>query len=172
MRGPLSAQDQYVTGAPISGGIDNPGAATRPQAKTILLTLTPAALGYTATALFQPSTGAPYQTVFANVSLPYVAPSSLSVGISGSTGGSTNNHELHGLVAASPDDLQVVMNGPATVLPGTPVTYTLTVTNNGSYPIGAADAPLVTDSAAGLDHRGHLDLHARGRGELHGFRGR
>ena len=39
-----------------------------------------------------------------------------------------------------------MMNGPATVLPGTPVTYTLTVTNNGSYPIGAADAPLVTDS--------------------------
>ena len=146
LRGPLSAQDQYVTGVPISGGIDNPGAATRPQAKTILLTLTPATLGYTATALFQASTGAPYQTVFANVPLPYVAPTSLSVGISGSTGGSTNNHELHGLVAASPDDLQLMMSGPATVLPGTPVTYTLTVTNNGSYPIGAADAPLVTDS--------------------------
>ena len=146
LRGPLIAQDQYVTGAPISGGIDNPGAATRPQAKTILLTLTPATLGYTATALFQASAGAPYQTVFANVSLPYVPPASLSVGISGSTGGSTNNHELHGLVAASPDDLQLMMNGPATVLPGTPVTYTLTVTNNGSYLIGAADAPLVTDT--------------------------
>ena len=146
LRGPLSAQDQYVTGVPISGGIDNPGAATRPQAKTILLTLTPATLGYTATALFQASAGAPYQTVFANVPLPYAAPTSLSVGISGSTGGSTNNHELHGLVTASPDDLQLMMNGPATVLPGTPVTYTLTLTNNGSYPIGAADAPLVTDS--------------------------
>ena len=146
LRGPLSAQDQYVTGAPVSGGIDNPGVAARPAAKTILLTLTPATLGYTATALFQTSTGAPFQTVFANVSLPYAAPASLSVGISGSTGGSTNNHELRGLVAASPNDLQLMMSGPATVLPGTPVTYTLTVTNNGSYPIGVADAPLVTDT--------------------------
>jgi Domain of unknown function DUF11/Outer membrane protein beta-barrel domain/Bacterial lectin len=146
LRGPLSAQDQYVTGVPVSGGIDNPGVATRPEAKTILLTLTPATLGYTATVLFQAATGAPYQTLFSNVSLPYAAPANLSVGISGSTGGSTNNHELQGLVTASPDDLQLMMNGPTTILPGTPVTYTLTVTNNGSYPIGVADAPLVTDT--------------------------
>ena len=146
LRGPLSAQDQYVTGVPVTGGIDNPGVPARPAAKTVLVTLTPAALGYTVTALFQPDTGAPYQTLFSNVSLPYVAPTSLSVGLSGSTGGSTNYHELHGFVAASPDDLQVTMSGPATILQGTPVTYTLTVTNNGSYPIGAADAPTVTDT--------------------------
>ena len=146
LRGPLSAQDQYVTGVPITGGIDNPGAATRPEAKTVLLTMTPAAVGYTVTALFQTASGAPYQTLFSNVPLAYVAPASLSVGISGSTGGSTNNHELHGLVAASPDDMHLMMNGPATILPGTPVTYTLTVTNNGSYPIDLADAPLVTDT--------------------------
>ncbi len=146
LRGPLSAQDQYVTGVPVTGGIDNPGVLTRPAAKAVVLTLTPATLGYTVTALFQPAAGAPYQTLFSNVSLPYVAPASLSVGISGSTGGSTNYHELYGLVAASPDDLQVTMSGPAMILQGTPVTYTLTVTNNGSYPIGAADAPLVTDT--------------------------
>ena len=146
LRGPLSAQDQYITGVPITGGIDNPGATTRPEAKTVLLTMTPATVGYTVTALFQAASGAPYQTLFSNVPLPYVAPASLSVGISGSTGGSTNNHELHGLVAASPDDLQLMMSGPAAILPGTPVTYTLTVTNNGSYPIGMADAPLVTDA--------------------------
>ena len=146
LRGPLSAQDQYVTGALVAGGIDNPGVLTRPAAKTVLLTLTPATVGYTVTALFQPATGAPYQTLFSNVSLPYVAPGSLSLGLSGSTGGSTNYHELHELVAASPDDLQVMMSGPATILEGTPVTYTLTVTNNGSYAIGAADAPTVTDT--------------------------
>jgi hypothetical protein len=146
LRGPLSAQDQYITGVPVTGGIDNPGVVTRSEPKTILLTLTPATLGYTATALFQAATGAPYQTLFSNVSVPYVAPASLSVGISGSTGGSTNNHELRGLVAASPDDLQLMMTGPATILAGTPVTYTLTLTNNGSYPIGLADAPLMTDT--------------------------
>ncbi len=146
LRGPLSANDQYITGLPIAGGIDNPGASTRPLSKTVLVTLTPASLGYTVTAQFQSDSGQPFQTLFANVAFPFAAPASLSVGFSGSTGGSTNYHELQGLVAATPADLLVTLSGPATVLQGTPVTYSLTVTNNGSYPIHAADAPLVTDS--------------------------
>jgi Bacterial lectin/OmpA-like transmembrane domain len=146
IRGPLSANDQYVTGTPIAGGIDNPGVSSRPSPKTVLVTLTPAAVGYTVTAQFQSASGQPFQTLFANVAFPFAAPVSLSVGFSGSTGGSTNTHELQGLVAATPDDLQVTMSGPATVLEGTPVTYSLTVTNNGAYPIGAADAPFVSDS--------------------------
>jgi uncharacterized repeat protein (TIGR01451 family) len=149
IRGPLSAGNPYVTGVPVAGGIDNPGAAARPSPKTVLVTLTPAAVGYTVTVLFQDASGDPFQTLFTNVSFPYPAPASLSVGFSGSTGGATNAHELQGLVAATPDDLQVTMNGPATVLEGTPVTYTLTVTNNGAYPIGAADAPTVTDTLPG-----------------------
>lgn len=145
IRGPLSANDQYVTGVQVPGGIDNPGVASRPSPKTVIITMTPATLGYTVTALFQSASGQPFQTLFSNVAFPYVAPASLSIGISGSTGGSTNTHELQGLVAATPDDLQVVMTGPATVLEGTPVSYTLTVTNNGAYPIDAPDAPTVTD---------------------------
>ncbi len=146
LRGPVSANDQYVTGLPIAGGIDSPGAGARPTPKTVLVTLTPAATGYTVTAQLQNGSGQPFQSLFANVAFPYTAPASLSVGFSGSTGGSTNYHELQGLVAATPDDLQVTMSGPATVLQGTPVSYTLTVTNSGAYPIAAADAPLVTDS--------------------------
>lgn len=146
LRGPLSANNQYVTGLPIAGGVDNPGASTRPSSKTVLVTLTPASLGYTVTAQFQSASGQPFQTLFANVAFSFAAPASLSVGFSGSTGGSTNYHELQGIVAATPDDLQVTMSGPATVLEGTPVSYSLKVTNNGSYPIDAADAPLVTDS--------------------------
>lgn len=146
IRGPLSANDPYVTGVPITGGIDNPGAAARPSPKTVIVTLTPAATGYTVTAQFQSAGGQPFQTLFSNVAFPYVAPASLSVGFSGSTGGSTNYHELQGLVTATPDDLQVTLSGPATVLQGTPVTYTLTVTNSGAYPIDAVDAPAVTDA--------------------------
>jgi uncharacterized repeat protein (TIGR01451 family) len=146
LRGPLSASNQYVTGVAVAGGIDNPGAATRPSAKTVLVTLTPAATGYTVTAQFQSAGGQPFQTLFANVAFPYAAPANLSVGFSAGTGGSTNYHELQGLITATPDDLQVSMSGPATVLEGAPVTYTLTVTNNGAYPIHAADAPLVTDT--------------------------
>ena len=146
LRGPLSADDQYVTGLPIAGGVDNPGVSTRPSPRTVLATLTPAALGYTVTVQYQSASGQPFQTLFANVAFPFAAPANLSVGFSGSTGGSTNYHELQGLVAATPDDLQVTLSGPATLLQGTPVTYSLKVTNNGSYPIDAANAPLVTDS--------------------------
>ena len=149
IRGPLSAGNPYVTGVPVAGGIDNPGAASRPPPKTVLVTLTPATVGYTVTVLFQDASGDPFQTLFTNVPFPYPAPASMSVGFSGSTGGATNAHELQGLVAATPDDLQVTMNGPATVLEGTPITYTLTVTNNGAYPIGATDAPTVTDTLPG-----------------------
>ncbi len=149
VRGPLSAGNPYVTGVAVAGGIDNPGAAARPPPKTVIVTLTPATVGYTVTALFQDASGDPFQPLFSNVPFPYPAPASLSVGFSGSTGGATNAHELQGLVAATPDDLQVTMTGPATVLEGTPVTYTLTVTNNGAYPIGATDAPTVTDTLPG-----------------------
>jgi uncharacterized repeat protein (TIGR01451 family) len=146
IRGPLSANDQYVTGVVVAGGIDNPGVSTRPAPKTVIVTLTPAAVGYTVTAQFQSASGEPFQTLFSNVSFPYAPPASLSVGFSGSTGGSTNNHELQGLVTATPDDLLVTMSGPATVLQGAPVTYTLTVTNNGPYAIDVANAPTVTDT--------------------------
>jgi hypothetical protein len=146
IRGPLSADNEYVTGVLVAGGIDNPGVSTRPSPKTVLVTMTPATTGYTVTALFQSASGQPFQTLFSNVAFPYVAPASLSVGFSGSTGGSTNYHELQGLIAATPDDLQVTLNGPATVLQGTQVTYTLTVTNNGAYAIDAADAPTVVDA--------------------------
>jgi uncharacterized protein DUF11/OmpA family protein len=146
LRGPLSASNQYVTGVTIASGIDNPGVSTRPSPKTVIVTLTPASVGYTVTALFQSASGQPYQTVFSNVSFPYAAPASLSVGFSGGTGGATDNHEVQGLIAATPDDLQVTLSGPATVLQGTAVTYKLTVTNNGAYPIDSADAPTVTDT--------------------------
>lgn len=146
LRGPLSANNQYVTGVPVSGGIDDPQVSTRPAPKTVIVTLTPATpVGYTVTVLLQSATGEPFQTLFSNVAFPYAAPATLSVGFSGGTGGSTNNHEVQGLVAATPDDLQVTLNGPATALQGTSVTYTLTVTNNGAYPIGLADAPTVGD---------------------------
>ncbi|MGB6605595.1 MAG: outer membrane beta-barrel protein [Steroidobacteraceae bacterium] len=146
LRGPLSANNAYLTGTTVAGGIDDPGVSTRPSSKTVIVTLTPAAVGYTVTAEFQSASGQPFQILFSNVAVPYAPPASLSVGFSASTGGSTNNHELQDLVAATPDDLQVMMSGPATVLQGTPVTYTLTVTNNGGYAIDAANAPTVLDT--------------------------
>jgi hypothetical protein len=148
IRGPESANNAWVTTTAVPGGIDNPHVATRPSFKTVLLTLTPAvspAIGYTITAQFQSASDQPFQTLFSNVAFPYAPPATLAVGFSASTGGSTNNHELHGLVTATPDDLQVTMSGPSLALQGASVTYNVTLTNNGNYPIGAADAPTAVD---------------------------
>jgi hypothetical protein len=149
IRGPQSSTNVWVNTTSIPSGIDNPHAATRPSPKTVLLVLTPAvapALGYTITAQFQSASGQPFQTLFSNVAFPYAPPGNLSVGFSGSTGGSTNIHELQGLAAATPVDLQVMTSGPASVLQGSSVTYQVTVTNNGNYSLDSGNAPTVMDT--------------------------
>src|SRR5450432_1765684 len=149
IRGPESSTNAWVATTPISGGIDNPHAASRPSSKTVQLILTPAvapAVGYTITAQFQSASGQAFQTLFSNVAFTYAPPANLSVGFSGSTGGSTNNHELQGLVAATPDDLEVTMTGPASVLQGSSVTYAVTLTNNGNYLLDTGNAPTVADN--------------------------
>ncbi len=149
IRGPESSTNAWVATTSISGGIDNPHAASRPSPKTVQLILTPAvapAVGYTITAQFQSASGQAFQTLFSNKAFPYAAPANLSVGFSGSTGGSTNNHELQGLTAATPDDLQVTMTGPASVLQGSSVTYGVTLTNDGNYSLDSGNAPTVVDN--------------------------
>ena len=152
IRGPMSANNAWVTTTSIPGGIDNPNASSRPSPKTVILTLTPAvspAIGYTITAQLRSAAGQPFQTLFSNVPFPYVAPANISVGLSGSTGGSTNFHELQGLGAATPDDLQVTMTGPSSALQGASVTYNVTVTNNGNNTLSGGDSPTVLDSVPG-----------------------
>lgn len=149
IRGPQSATNAWVTTTSVPGGIDNPHATSRPSPKTVLLTLTPAippGIGYTITAQFQSASGQPFQTLFSNVPFSYTPPANLSVGFSGSTGGSNNTHELRGLVTATPDDLQVGVTGPTAVMQGASVTYTVTVTNNGSYTLSSSDAPTIADT--------------------------
>jgi hypothetical protein len=149
IRGPFSASNAWITTTSVPGGIDNPHVTSRPSSKTVIFTLTPAvspAVGYTITAQFRSSGSQPFQTIFSNVPFPYVPPANLSVGFSGSTGGSTNIHELQGLSAATPDDLQVTMTGPSSVLQGASVTYNVTVTNNGNNTLSGADAPTVLDT--------------------------
>jgi hypothetical protein len=148
IRGPQTASNVWVKTTSVPGGIDNPNVASRPSPKTVQLILTPAlapAIGYTITVQFQSAGGQPFQTLFANEAFTYAPPANLSVGISGSTGASTNNHELRALIAATPDDLQVTMTGPASVLQGSAVTYLVTVTNDGNYSLSAGNAPTIAD---------------------------
>jgi OmpA-like transmembrane domain len=149
IRGPMSANNAWVNTTAIPGGIDNPHATSRPSPKTVIMTLTPAvtpAVGYTITVQLRTAAGQPFQTLFSNVPFPYVAPANISVGLSGGTGGSTNFHELQGLGAATPNDLQVTMTGPSSVLQGASVTYNVTVTNNGNNTLSGGDSPTFLDN--------------------------
>jgi hypothetical protein len=115
----------------------------------VQLTLTPAlepGIGYTITAQFQAASGQGFETLFSNVAFAYAAPANLGVGFSGSTGGTTNYHEVQGLIAATPDDLQMTMTGPAAVLQGASVTYQVTLTNNGNYTLATTNSPTVVDT--------------------------
>jgi hypothetical protein len=145
IRGPVGTGNPYVTGIVVPGGIDVPSVSTRPSARTVLVTLMPEGTGFSVSAQYQPASGQPYQTLFSGVSFPYTPPASLSVGISGSTGGATNVHEVQDLTVSSPDDLQVVMTGPANIAPGNAVNYQITVTNNGPTAISLPDSPTITD---------------------------
>jgi uncharacterized repeat protein (TIGR01451 family) len=145
IRGPVGTGNPYVTGIVVPGGLDVPSVSTRPPARTVLVTLMPEGTGFSVSAQYQPASGQPYQTLFSGVSFPYTPPASLSVGISGSTGGATNVHEVQDLTVSSPDDLQVVMTGPANIAPGNAVNYQITVTNNGPTVISLADSPTITD---------------------------
>jgi hypothetical protein len=149
IRGPAGASNAWIATTAVAGGIDNPHAASRPAFKTVIFTMTPAvapAAGYTISAQFRTAIDQPFQTIFSNVPFPYAPPANLSVGLSGSTGGSTNVHELQGLGAATPADLQVTMTGPSSVLQGASVTYSVTVMNNGNNTLSGGDSPTIADT--------------------------
>ncbi len=146
IRGPLSANNAFVANSPVAGGIDFPGAASRPPADTVLVVLSPAGAGFNVSVKFQSGPGATYQTLVSNASFPYVPPALLSVGFSGSTGGSTNTHEVQNLSVASPADIQVALAAPAFVAQGSTLTYTIGVTSNGPIAIDSANAPTLVDA--------------------------
>ena len=151
IRGPLTANNVFIANTAVPGGIDYPGAATRPAPNTVLVVLTPAGIGFNVTVEFQNGVGGTFQTLMSNVSFPYAPPASLSIGFSGSTGGSTNTHEVQNLSVASPADLQVGMTAPAFVTQGNTLAYSVTVTNNGPVAIDLTNSPTLVDAfPAGL----------------------
>ncbi|ADH64645.1 conserved repeat domain protein [Allomeiothermus silvanus DSM 9946] len=83
--------------------------------------------------------------IFTQVLGPYTMPSppppTLKIGFAGSTGGSTNYHEIRNLSITTltvPADLKVTKTGPATAAPGGSISYTVTVQNVGPNPLSGA----------------------------------
>jgi len=151
----------YLAGTgTLTPGIDSPGGATRPANTTyyrhVIITVVP-------------NTGVTPNTVTVNVSwmtslygsfttvlsgtytLPngYVTPSTLKLGFTASTGGSTNFHEIRNVKVSYPADLAVTKtHSPASPAPGSQVTYTITTTNNG--PNNVTGAVLTDPVPSGL----------------------
>jgi MSHA biogenesis protein MshQ len=126
IRGPYSANDLYITNTSVPGGVWTK-TSTRPVANTVYVTLTPATIGYTLTVQFREGSTGTTSTLLSGVNFPYAPPTHLSVGIAGSTGGSTNNHEVRNftiLATTLPDHFAVSTPGTAVNCQPAPVTIT------------------------------------------------
>ena len=121
------------------GGIDITGTSTRPvltgaNYRKVLMTIT-ADKKLTVSVQFGASN--PYTTLINEYNLAtapgqVALPETLKLGFFASTGGSTNYHEIRNISAAVPADLAVTKtDGQTSVIPGNPITYTVTAINNG-----------------------------------------
>ena len=97
-------QNPFIANSAVTGLIDNanvnPGStATRPAFNQVAVQLVPSSpIGFSVTISFSNVPGSAPTPVITNVLFPYAAPTSLSVGIAASTGGSKNIHEINSLV--------------------------------------------------------------------------
>ncbi|MDM7832198.1 LPXTG cell wall anchor domain-containing protein [Cellulomonas edaphi] len=99
--------------------------------------------------------GGPLTTVYDRVDVRTLGrgtparPAQFNLGFSAATGGATNNYEVSNLVASADVDLAVAKSGPASVVPGTRVTWELQATNDDTNPVG--DAVLTDSVPAGVE---------------------
>ncbi|KRG69983.1 hypothetical protein ABB29_06995 [Pseudoxanthomonas dokdonensis] len=148
VRAPQSASNVYIGGAAVAGGIDNPGATSRPAPKRVRLLLVPNGSGGYRVTVGVGAAGAVPPDLLNELNFPYSAPANLRLGLSGSTGGLNNIHEVRNLIATAPADILVQKTVDATtVLRGQPVTYTVTVTNNDINQVDPGDQSPTIDSA-------------------------
>ncbi len=107
----------FVANTAVTGNIDNSAinpnsVANRPAFNQVSVQLVPSSpIGYSVTVLFSNIPGSPpAATGITNVLFPYLAPTSLSVGIAASTGGSKNIHEINNLVVSGTAPPQPFVN--------------------------------------------------------------
>lgn len=131
----------YLTGAAAGFSLDVPSVATRPSQtgtnfRHARLIIQP---NRATSVLVTNGFGATPTPVISNYTLAATPPSIFKLGFGASTGGSTNYHEIRNLSITAPTDLSITKtDGVNSLLAGGPVTYTITVRNNGQSPVSGA----------------------------------
>jgi uncharacterized repeat protein (TIGR01451 family) len=154
IRGPTTSSNPFITNTLVPGSIDNPGVATRPGLNQVVMSLVPrvGTVGYTISVSFRNGATAPLTPLLTNVNFPYAAPAALSVGITGSTGGSTNIHEIQNLLITTSGVAQPTVsksfNPPSITATGT---STLVINFNSTNSVATTLTGIFTDNLpAGL----------------------
>jgi uncharacterized repeat protein (TIGR01451 family) len=145
---------QYIAGtARLTSGIDSPGGTTRPLPGTyfrrVIIYVTPNGNGtvsYTVT--WMTSLYGSFSTVLTGTTGVITTPSTLKLGFTASTGGSTNYHEIRNVKVSYPADLAVDKTHSGTPGSGGTTTYTMHVTNNG--PVNVVGATLTDPLPTGV----------------------
>ncbi|HNH50274.1 MAG TPA: hypothetical protein PKY30_24780, partial [Myxococcota bacterium] len=138
VRGAYDDDYTYIDGVRLSS-LDYPYYPSRPSGteskKLFVLFETASGGGMDITGYLRSGDGTVVSQVLGPVTYSHPAPSTLKLGLAGSSGSLTNNHEarnlaLQDLDGRDPADIVVVGSvSPSTVLPGDTVTYTITVNN-------------------------------------------
>ncbi|HEU4742490.1 MAG TPA: SdrD B-like domain-containing protein [Meiothermus sp.] len=116
--------------------------------------LLPVAGVYQITVYLATSQSGALTQVLGPYTMPSPPPATLKIGFAGSTGGSTNYHEVRNLsitTLTAPADLKVTKTGPATAAPGGSISYSVTVSNVGINPlVGASFSDNVPAAITGV----------------------
>jgi uncharacterized repeat protein (TIGR01451 family) len=136
VRGSAGSGYRYINGATAPQSIDQPAAINRLAPgvqRTARITLTP---DNQISVDVDFRNGAGFVTLVSRLSLDQVngqgtLPPSLNFGFAGSTGSTTNIHEIQNIrITTIPPDLNIVKTGPPQFTVGTPGVYTLNVRNS------------------------------------------
>ncbi|MEG4589534.1 DUF4347 domain-containing protein, partial [Microcoleus sp. MOSTC5] len=141
----------------VSIGIDNKGTSIRAEAKrTVQITLFPttSATPNRLTVALDLDGNGTFDAGETLLDIPNLAtvngavPPTFKFGFAASTGGNTNIHEVNNVIIQSIDppalvaDVSIVKKGPLFAIPNSPITYTITSTNNGP---NTAESVLIQD---------------------------
>ncbi|MGD1149294.1 MAG: C25 family cysteine peptidase [Thermoanaerobaculaceae bacterium] len=140
----------YIGGTgTLAAGIDyHPGGTVtiRPAPgvyyRRVVVTVVPSGTTATYTVAWKTAVAGPFTQVLSGTIASITTPATLKLGFTASTGGSTNFHEIRNVQVSYPADLAVTkVHSPTSPTPGSTLTYTMVVTNNG--PVNVAGAPFI-----------------------------